>query len=51
MEEAIDDLFNKFPEQFTIDDEFAVRTSSLEPVFHRPFEIVHSNRVRVFLLS
>lgn len=51
MEEAIDDLFNKFPEQFTIDDEFAVRTSSLEPVLHRPFEIVHSNRVRVFLLS
>ena len=51
IEEAIDDLFNKFPEQFTIDDEFAVRTSSLEPVLHRPFEIVHSNRVRVFLLS
>ena len=51
MEEAIDDLFNKFPEQFTIDDEFAVRTSSLEPVLYRPFEIVHSNKVRVFLLS
>lgn len=51
MAEAIDDLFNKLPELFTIDDEFAVRTSSLEPVLHRPFEIVHSNRVRVFLLS
>ncbi len=51
MAEAIDDLFNKLPEQFTIDDEFAVRTSSLEPVLHSPFEIVHSNRVRVFLLS
>ena len=34
-----------------IDDEFAVRTASLEPVLHKPFEIVHSNRVRVFLLS
>ena len=49
--EAVEDLFAKLPEEFTIDDEFAVRTASLEPTLHRPFEIVHSNMVRVFNLS
>ena len=34
----------------TIDDEFAVRATSLEAVLQRPFEIVHSSKVRVFRL-
>ena len=46
--EAIKDLFAKLPEEFTIDDEFAIKTTSLEPALHRPFEIVHSDNIRVF---
>ena len=49
--EAVEDLFAKLPEEFAIDNEFSVRTTSLEPALHRPFEIVHSNRIRVFQLS
>ena len=48
--EAVEDLFAKLPEEFTIDDEFAVRTTSLEAVLQRPFEIVHSKKVRGFQL-
>lgn len=48
--EAVEDLFAKLPEEFTIDDEFAVRATSLEAVLQRPFEIVHSSKVRVFRL-
>ena len=49
--EAIEDLFAKLPEEFTIDDEFAVRTASLEHTLHRPFQIVHSDAVRTFVLT
>ena len=49
--EAVEDLFTRLPEEFTIDDEFAVRTASLEHALHRPFQIVHSEKVRTFVLT
>ena len=49
--EAIEDLFAKLPEEFTIDDEFAVRTASLEHTLQRPFQIVHSDKARTFVLT
>lgn len=49
--EAVEDLFTRLPEEFTIDDEFAVRTASLEHTLHRPFQIVHSEKVRTFVLT
>ena len=49
--EAIEDLYAKLPNEFTIDDEFAIRTTSLELALHRPFEIVHSDEIRTFQLS
>ena len=49
--EAVEDLFANLPEEFTIDDEFSVRTASLEPALHRPFEIVKSDSIRIFTLN
>ena len=49
--EAVEDLFAKLPEEFTIDDEFAVRTTSLEYTLQRPFQIVLSDMVRTFVLT
>ena len=49
--EAVEDLFTKLPEEFTFDDEFAVRTASLEHSLQRPFQIVHSDSVRTFVLT
>ena len=49
--EAVEDLFAKLPEEFTIDDEFAVRTTLLEHTLQRPFQIVHSDMVRTFVLT
>ena len=49
--EAVEDLFAKLPEEFTIDDEFAVKTASLEHTLQRPFQIVHSDMVRTFVLT
>ena len=49
--EAVEDLFAKLPEEFTIDDDFAVRTASLEHTLQRPFQIVHSDKVRTFVLT
>ena len=37
--EAIEDLFASLPEEFAIDDEFAVRTTSLILQVIRPFEV------------
>ena len=48
--EAVEDLFTKLPEEFTIDDEFAVRTTSLEPILQRPFDIVRSESIRSFMI-
>ena len=48
--EAIEDLYAKLPNEFTIDDEFAVRTASLEHTLQRPFQIVLSDTVRTFVL-
>ena len=49
--EAVEDLFAKLPEEFTIDDEFAVRTTSLKHTLQRPFQIVLSDMVRTFVLT
>lgn len=49
--EAIEDLFAKLPEEFNIDDEFSVRTTSLEPSLQRPFDIIKSNSIRIFVLN
>ena len=46
--EAIEDLYAQLPEEFTIDDEFAVMSSSLELTLVRPFEVVNSDTVRIF---
>ena len=46
--EAVEDLYAQLPEEFTIDDEFAVMSSSLEPNLVRPFEVVNSDTVRIF---
>ena len=48
--EAIEDLYAQLPEEFTIDDEFVVRTASLEHGLQRPFQIMHSDTVRDFVL-
>ena len=49
--EAVEDLFTRLPEEFTRDDEFAVRTASLEHTLQRPFQIVHSDKARTFVLT
>ena len=49
--EAVEDLFSRLPETFTIDDDFAVKKSSLEHTLKRPFQIVHSDTVRTFVLT
>lgn len=49
--EAVEDLFAKLPDEFTIDDEFSVRTTSLEPSLQRPFEIIKSDSIRIFVLN
>ena len=46
--EAVEDLYAQLPKEFTIDDEFAVMSSSLEPTLVRPFEVVNSDTVRIF---
>lgn len=38
--EAVEDLLRSLPEEFTIDDEFAIKTSSIVPQLIRPFEII-----------
>lgn len=43
-------VFAKLPEEFTIDDEFAVQTTSLEPVLQRSFDIVQSESIRTFMI-
>lgn len=45
--EALEDLFLSMPDEFRIDDEIIVKTTSLEHELLRPFEIVHSDNVRV----
>ena len=49
--EAVEDLFAKLPEECTIDDECSVRTTSLEPSLQRPFDIIKSNSIRIFVLN
>lgn len=49
--EAIEDLFSRLPDEFTIDDEYSVRTASLEHSLQRPFDIVRSDSIRPFILN
>lgn len=49
--EAIEDLFSRLPDEFTIDDEYSVRTASLEPTLQRPFDVVRSDSIRSFILK
>ena len=46
--EAVEDLYAQLPEVFTMDDEFVIMSSSLEPTLVRPFEVVNSDTVRIF---
>lgn len=48
--EAVEDLFAKLPEEFAIDDEYTVRTASLEHALSRPFDIIRSEAIRTFVL-
>lgn len=48
--EAVENLYANLPDEFIIDDEYAVRTSSLEYTFRRPFEIVRSEVIKSFVL-
>ena len=48
--EAIEDLLCSLPDEFVIDDEIAVTTASLKFALHRPFEIVCTDKVRIFSL-
>ena len=49
--EAVENLLCALPNEFVIDDEIAVQTTSLEFHLHRPFEIVCSDNVRIFSLA
>lgn len=48
--DAVEDLFSKLPDEFTIDDEYSVRTTSLEHTLQIPFDIVRSDSIRPFIL-
>ena len=48
---AIRSLEDVLPDSFAIDDEISIKTTSLNPIISRPFEIVKSGEVRLFCLS
>ena len=50
LSEAIRDLEASLPESFAIDDDIIIRTSHLQPILIRPFDIVASNAIRTFTL-
>lgn len=47
---AINELLESLPHCFTIDDETSVSSTSLDFVLIRPFDIVDSNTLRVFIV-
>lgn len=48
--EAVEDLFTNLPERFCVEDGISVETVSLEHELCRPFEVVHSDSIRTFVL-
>jgi hypothetical protein len=46
--EAVEELFTQLPNEFAIDDEYSVRTCALQHILNRPFEVVHSDNIRIF---
>ena len=48
--EAVEDLFTNLPERFCVEDGISVETVSLEHEQCRPFEVVHSDSIRTFVL-
>lgn len=49
LAEAISKLKESLPEVFPIDDEFSVCSKSLDFEVVRPFDMVRSNSIRVFV--
>ena len=50
IKDAISDLYTAFPENFDIEDEISVRSASIECSLRRPFEMVHSENLRTFVV-
>lgn len=48
LNDAVEDLFNAFPEQFVIDDEIQVSSKQIDWTPRRPFEMVRSESIRTF---
>lgn len=49
--DAAENLLMHMPDEFVIEDVIAVRTTSLEYEFCRPFEVVSSDIIRTFSLA
>ena len=48
LNDAVEDLFNAFPDQFVIDDEIQVSSKQNDWTPRRPFEMVRSESIRTF---
>ena len=48
LNDAVEDLFNAFPDQFVIDDEIQVSSKHIDWTPRRPFEMVRSESIRTF---
>lgn len=48
LNDAVEDLFNVFPDQFVIDDEIQVSSKQIDWTPRRPFEMVRSESIRTF---
>ena len=48
LTDAVEDLFNAFPDQFVIDDEIQVSSKQIDWTPRRPFEMVRSESIRIF---
>ena len=48
LNDAVEDLFNAFPDQFVIDDEIQVSSKQIDWTPRRPFEMVRSESIRTF---
>ena len=50
LSDAVHELRNSLPYDFSIDDEMSVTSASLDFTVIRPFDIVKSNTPRVFIV-
>ena len=48
LNDAVEDLFNAFPDQFVIDDEIQVSSKHIDWTPRRPFEMARSESIRIF---